>query len=156
MASFEGDTGPYLQYCHARLNSLMRKTGTTREILQHLSDNPDALDPDVAGEPHCTDLLRLMAQYPDVTANAMRNLEPSAILTYLFRLTHQLSSCYDAVQVMGAKEGHGVMLARAALYEGARQVQENGLKLLGMTPVEGESCCALCRQQIADISRHRM
>ncbi|KFA75362.1 hypothetical protein S40288_02007 [Stachybotrys chartarum IBT 40288] len=137
MTSFEGDTGPYLQYCHARLNSLMRKTGFTREmLLQHLSDNPDALDPDLAGKPHCADLLRLMAQYPDVTATAMRTLEPSTILTYLFRLTHQLSSCYDAVQVVGAKEGHDVMLARAALYEGARQVLESGLKLLGMTPVE--------------------
>ncbi|KAI9149572.1 Arginine--tRNA ligase, cytoplasmic [Paramyrothecium foliicola] len=137
MTSFEGDTGPYLQYCHARLNSLQRKAGLTRDdLIQHLHEHPSALDGDLANKPHSGDLFRLMAQFPDVTATAMKTLEPSTILTYLFRLTHQLSSCYDVLQVVGAKEGRNVMIARAAMYEGARQVLENGMKLLGITPVD--------------------
>jgi arginyl-tRNA synthetase len=76
-----------------------------------------------------------MAQYPDVTAMAQKNLEPSTILTFLFRLTHQLSTCYSVLQVVGCTEGRDVMLGRAALYDGARQVLENGMKLLGFTPV---------------------
>lgn len=136
MTSFEGDTGPYLQYCHARLNSILRKAGLARaELASHLVDNPAALDADVTGKPHCADLLRLMAQYLDATATALRNLEPSTVLTYLFRLTHPLSSCYDVIKVVGASEGRDVMLARAALYEGARQVLENGMRLLGLSPV---------------------
>lgn len=136
MTSFEGDTGPYLQYCHARLNSILRKAGLTRDdIAKHVENHPTALDTET-DKRHCVDLLRLMAQYPDVTATAMRNLEPSTILTYLFRLTHQLSSSYDVIRVTGTNEGHDVMLARAALYEGVRQVLENGMKLLGITPVE--------------------
>ncbi|KAK4039598.1 DALR anticodon binding domain-containing protein [Parachaetomium inaequale] len=87
--------------------------------------------PHAASTPRCTDLLRLMAQYPDVTATAMRNLEPSTILTYLFRLAHQLSSCYDVLQVVGAEGGRDVTLARAALCEEARQVLENGMRCLG-------------------------
>ncbi|KAF7554505.1 hypothetical protein G7Z17_g2867 [Cylindrodendrum hubeiense] len=137
MTSFEGDTGAYLQYCHARLNSILRKAEVTRvDLAVHLIDHPDALDTDLAEKQHCVDLLRLMAQYPDVTATALRNLEPSTILTYLFRLTHQLSSCYDVLQVVGAEGGRDVTLARAALYEAARQVLENGMKLLGLSPVE--------------------
>ncbi|GAB1309959.1 hypothetical protein MFIFM68171_00169 [Madurella fahalii] len=137
MTSFEGDTGPYLQYCHARLCSILRKAGLEREQLaSHLVDNPASLDGDVEEKQHCVDLLHLMAQYPDMTATALRNLEPSTILTYLFRLAHQVSSCYDVVQVMGTSEGRDVMLARAAMYEGARQVLENGMRLLGLNPVE--------------------
>jgi len=137
MTSFEGDTGPYLQYCHARLNSILRKAGLTRDDLaDHLVNHPDGLDADVLNKEHCVDLLRLMAQYPDVTATALRTLEPSTVLTYLFRLAHQLSSSYDVLQVVGAEGGRDVMLARAALYEGARQVLENGMRLLGLSPVE--------------------
>lgn len=43
-----------------------------------------------------------MAQYPDTTAATLRTLEQATVLTYLFRLTHQLSSCYDVVLVFGA------------------------------------------------------
>ncbi|EHA49931.1 hypothetical protein MGG_03639 [Pyricularia oryzae 70-15] len=52
-------------------------------------------------------------------------------------LTHQLSSCYDVLQVVGAEKAEGceVMLARAALYEGARRVLGNGTTLLGFAPI---------------------
>ncbi|KAK7418021.1 hypothetical protein QQZ08_011418 [Neonectria magnoliae] len=130
---YSSDTGPYLQNCHARLGSILRKAKLTRaDLADHLVDEPTALDGDIAEKQHCVGLLRLMAQYPDVTATALRNLEPSTILTYLFRLTHQLSTCYDVLQVVGAKEGRKVMLARAALYEAAHQVLANGCK--GDTP----------------------
>ncbi|CAN8105429.1 unnamed protein product [Discula destructiva] len=136
MMSFEGDTGPYLQYCHARLSSILRKVGVTAaDLKQYIMENPNALDID-ADKEHCINLLRLIAQYPDVTAMAFRNHEPSTILTYLFRLTHQVSSCYDVIRVIGSEEGRDVTLSRAALYEGARQVLANGMRLLGLNPVD--------------------
>jgi arginyl-tRNA synthetase len=136
MTSFEGDTGPYLQYCHARLHSILRKARLSHDDLaSHVAHSPEALDADAEGKQHCADLLRLMAQYPEVTTTALRTLEPSTILTYLFRLAHQVSSCYDVLQVIGP-HARETMLARASLYEAARQVLENGMKLLGFTPVE--------------------
>ncbi|PGH12996.1 arginine-tRNA ligase [Helicocarpus griseus UAMH5409] len=129
MTSFEGDTGPYLQYSHARLCSIMRKARVT-------ADDIAKADFSLLTEPHVIDVLRLMAQYPDTTSQAFKTLEPTTILTYLFRLTHQVSSAYDVIKVLGADVGAEVMLARAALYEGARQVLENGMRLLGFTPVE--------------------
>ncbi|KAG5302527.1 arginyl-tRNA synthetase [Histoplasma capsulatum G186AR] len=128
MTSFEGDTGPYLQYSHARLCSIMRKANLT-------ADQVAKADFSLLKEPHAIDILRLMAQYPDMTTQAFKTLEPTTILTYLFRLTHQVSSAYDVIKVLGTDEGPEVMLARSALYEGARQVLENGMRLLGFTPV---------------------
>jgi arginyl-tRNA synthetase len=132
MTSFEGDTGPYLQYCHARLSSISRKAKLA---------GIDPTDGDIGyyaylEDDHSAALLRIMAQYPDVLGLAFKNLEPSTILTYLFRLAHQLSSSYDVLQVVGAPEGQGAALARAALYESARQVLGNGMRLLGIKPVD--------------------
>lgn len=129
MTSFEGDTGPYLQYAHARLCSISRKTGLSWKQLETANFS-------LLTEPHATDLLRLMAQYPDTVVQTLQTLEPTTILTYLFRLTHQLSSSYDVLRVIGAPEGPEVSTARAALYDAARQVIANGMRLLGLDPVE--------------------
>ena len=67
------------------------------------------------------------------------------MLTYLFRMTHLLSSCYDAkdtsnrnaktMSVMYA-ESPEKKAALMGLYEAARQVLGNGMRLLGLKPVE--------------------
>lgn len=136
MMSLEGDTGPYLQYCHARMCSIIRKVGVSAaDLRKHIEEHPATLDKDTDKE-HYINLLRLIAQYPDVTATAFRNHEPSTILTYLFRLTHRASSCYDVIRVIGSQEGRDITLTRAALYECARRVLANGMKLLGLVPVD--------------------
>ncbi|KAH8648316.1 hypothetical protein BGZ60DRAFT_222237 [Tricladium varicosporioides] len=129
MLSFEGDTGPYLQYAHARLASIWRKTGLKSEDLL-------SADYSLLKEQHATDVVRLIASYPDVVLHTYRTLEPAGIVTYLFKLTHQISSSYDVLQVVGAREGPPTTLARAALYEAGRQVLGNGMCLLGMSPVD--------------------
>ena len=75
-----------------------------------------------------------MAQWPDVVLNAARTLEPMTILTYLFRMTHILSSGYDVLKVVGSEPEVGK--ARMALYESARQVLFNGMRVLGLNPVD--------------------
>jgi arginyl-tRNA synthetase len=62
MTSFEGDTGPYLQYAHARLCSIIRKSGIDLEKL------PEA-DLSILTESHAIDLARYLAQWPDVVIN---------------------------------------------------------------------------------------
>jgi arginyl-tRNA synthetase len=129
MTSFEGDTGPYLQYAHARLCSVARKAAYSRQDI--LRANISLLT-----APHAVHLIRLLAQYPDAVRHALKTLEPATVLTYLFRLTHQLSSSYDVLRVVGALEGREMSLARAAVYEAARQVLSNGMRLLGLSPVD--------------------
>lgn len=126
MTSFEGDTGPYLQYAHSRLCSMQRKSGISIEELEHANF-------DLLVEPCASALARTLAQYPDVIKKAVKGLEPSTIVTYLFSVTHIVSQCYDILWVSGQEKD--VAIARLALYEAARQVINNGMTLLGLTPV---------------------
>jgi len=130
MTSFEGDTGPYLQYAHARLCSIFRKVDFTRDEMLNADYSL------LTASPHAVKLLRSIARFPDMVIQALKTLEPTTILTYLFKLTHELSSSYDHLQVFNAPEGRAVSVARAALYEAARQVLRNGMVLLGLTPLE--------------------
>ena len=127
MTSFEGDTGPYLQYAHARLCSIFRKAELSESEIE--SANLDLLT-----ETHAINLMRLIARYPDTVANTLKTHEPTTVLTYLFKMTHALSSSYDVLRVVGSERE--LMRARLALYEAARWVLGNGMRLLGLTPVE--------------------
>lgn len=127
MLSFEGDTGPYLQYAHSRLSSVQRKANIADEKLQNA-------DFSLLTEPAAGQLIRTLAQYPDVIKRALKTSEPSTIVTYLFNLTHIVSLCYDTLWVAGQEEE--LATARLALYASAKQVLYNGMVLLGLTPVE--------------------
>lgn len=127
MTSFEGDTGPYLQYAHARLCSIGRKAGLSPEDLA-------SADLSLLTEEHASKLVRLLAQYPDVVNNTLKTLEPTTVLTYLFKMTHMVSSSYEHLQVVRMEPE--LMKARGALYDAARQVLSNGMRLIGLSPVE--------------------
>jgi arginyl-tRNA synthetase len=109
MTSFEGDTGPYLQYAHARLCSIYRKaTAADSSIPADLSSAD--IDLSLLKEPHAIDLVRQLASWPDVFINTIKTQEPTTVLTYLFKMAHSLSSSYDHLQVVGSEKN--VMLAR--------------------------------------------
>jgi arginyl-tRNA synthetase len=127
MTAFEGDTGPYLQYAHARLCSIERKANADLSSL-------GSADLSLLTEPHAINLVRALAQYPDVILNTLKTREPATVLTYLFKMAHALSSSYDHLQVVGSEPE--LQKARLALYEAARQVLWNGMTLLGLTPVQ--------------------
>ncbi|ORX98031.1 hypothetical protein BCR34DRAFT_496452 [Clohesyomyces aquaticus] len=131
MTSFEGDTGPYLQYAHARLCSIYRKAA---EAAPEIPDDLSTVDLSILTETHAVDLVRQLALWPDLFLNAVKTQEPTTVLTYLFKMAHALSSSYDHLQVVGSEKP--VMLARLALYAAARQTLSNGMKLLGLNPVE--------------------
>ena len=111
MTSFEGDTGPYLQYAHARLCSITRRAGLTPAEVAGANLS-------LLTEVHAQDLIRVISQYPDVVQNTLKTLEPATILTYLFKMTHALSSSYDHLRIVGSERE--LMLARMALYDAAR------------------------------------
>jgi arginyl-tRNA synthetase len=127
MTSFEGDTGPYLQYAHARLSSIIRKANLTQADIE-------SADLTLLKERHAIDLIRALSQWPDVFLNTLKTMEPVTVLTYLFKMTHALSSSYDHLQVVGSEAE--LKKARLALYTAARQVLNNGMRVLGLSPLE--------------------
>ena len=138
MTSFEGDTGPYLQYAHARLCSMKRKSGIADAELENA-------DFSLITPKEGVELVRTLAQWPDVFINTLKTQEPVTVLTYLFKMSKALSSCYDAKDTSNKNaktmsvvyaESQEKKVALMGLYESARQVLNNGMKLLGLTPVE--------------------
>ncbi|KAH8719510.1 arginyl-tRNA synthetase [Phaeosphaeriaceae sp. PMI808] len=129
MCSFEGDTGPYLQYAHARLCSIQRKA-----LAAHPDTNPSTADLTALTEPQAIDLVRQLAAWPDTFLTTLKTQEPTTVLTYLFKMAHALSSSYDHLQVVGSEEK--VRGARLALYACAREVLRAGLGVLGVGVVE--------------------
>lgn len=85
MTSFEGDTGAYLQYAHVRLCSVQRKVALDGIISR---DNPDLIDTTLLTEPKVRELVFALASYPDVVKTAMKNYEPSTIVSYCFKCVH--------------------------------------------------------------------
>jgi arginyl-tRNA synthetase len=120
MTSFEPGTGPHLQYCYARLCSILKSEPAHTD----LSDEEFA---SLEGEDQ-TNLLRLLIQYPDITHSAYKALESATVMAYLANVTWHLSFC------LKSQDETSVTPAQAMLYEATRRVLENGMKLLGITP----------------------
>jgi arginyl-tRNA synthetase len=132
MTSFEGDTGPYLQYAHARLCSIYRRAVAADPSLENL--DLTTVDLSELQEPHAIDLVRQLAAWPDTFLNTLKTQEPTTVLTYLFKMSHAVSGSYDHLQVV--VNNNEVNVARLALYVAARQVLNNGMRILGLSPVE--------------------
>lgn len=122
---FEGDTGPYLQYAHARLCSIERKSGIIVE---------GAIDYSLLAEKEAFDLALLIAHYPEIVQEARLTLEPCNIVAYLMGLSRQVSTVLDRLWVMGQEPE--LAKARMALYKAARYALGNGLTILGLKPLE--------------------
>lgn len=125
MFSFEGDSGPYLQYAHARLCSIERKSGA--------AINPKA-DISLLVEPTAQYLIKTLGQYPDLVKSLPNGAEPCNVVTYAFKLSHDVSSAFESLWVMGAEEH--LAEARMLLYWSARVTLGNALRLLGLKPLE--------------------
>lgn len=125
MATFKFGSGPDLQYWHAKTSSLIFDQKITTTL-------PDAyfnaLDEEEKSDQ--ADLLRLLAQYPEVVNATYHSLESSGIVTYLASVTEQLCDCLDEED--GEVE---ITPGFAALLEATRIVLTNGMKLLGLSPI---------------------
>jgi arginyl-tRNA synthetase len=127
MTSFESGTGPDLQYWYLRLCSMLKATSFD------LSDFSDEDFTPIEEEIY-TELLRILAQYPNITSSAYKSLKPRVVLRYLAKITDQLSFYTKAEK---GPEESSLTPAEAVLFDSARQVLENGMKLLGIIPASG-------------------
>jgi arginyl-tRNA synthetase len=123
--SFEGETGPYLQYTHARLASILRKAAAAGEG----GGAPDWSVLESAGP-----ILMRLSRLSDVVRSAAAHNEPSEVSNYLLALARELNSWYAENRVLG--EAPPITAARLALIRASKSVLSNGLGLLGITALE--------------------
>jgi arginyl-tRNA synthetase len=125
MIVFEGNTGPYLQYAHARVCSIFGKAGLDQ-------DDPELAAADVQiGEPAEKRLAQMLLRYPSVVADVARTLEPHRLCTYLYELANAYSSFYESCPVLKA-EDPAARGSRLHLCRLVRRVLADGLDLLGI------------------------
>ena len=115
--SFEGDSGPYLQYSAMRAKSILAKA------LNHTSFNeiPEQV----------SDLEKILYRFPEVVSHAYTELEPHHIATYLTNLASSFNSFYANTKILDTEDKYShyyVGLTKAFL-----ATMQNGLWLLGIT-----------------------
>lgn len=127
--AFEGDTGPYVQFTHARLASILRKA-------QAAGDAGLAATPDLARLESAGAILVQIGRLPDVVASAADRAEPSELAQYLLGLSREISGWLSSSEnkVLGAEPSLGA--ARLALVRAAKVTLANGLALLGVNAPE--------------------
>lgn len=125
MTSFEGHTGPYLQFAHARIASMERKADTALNFDADLS---------LVTEPEALELAKVVGRYPEALEQSAKSLEAVPMVMYLFDLSHAISLAHQALWVKGqAKE---LAEARLLVYWAARITLENGMKIIGLKPLD--------------------
>ncbi len=125
MVAFEGDTGPYLQYAHARLRSIFRRlTDTWQPGRTHFA---------LASKQE-RDLALGLLGLPEAYAASMASLQPHRLCTYLFDLAQRFTAFYDACPVLAA-EG-ALREERLALCDLTARTLALGLSLLGIDAPE--------------------
>lgn len=123
--SFKGDTGPYLQNAHARVNGIAEKTG---------AGLPASFDGSLLPEAEAFRVAVQLSRFGEVVRKAAEAYEPSVISNYLIDLVHSFSRAYEELKVKDQEPA--LRDNRFALFAACQQTLANGLRLLGITPLE--------------------
>jgi arginyl-tRNA synthetase len=122
-----GDTGPYLQYTHARARSILRKAGIAAAELQN-ADLTLLCEPEEAG------VAKALEAYPDVLRQAAQDNEPSLVSSYLLELASAFGKFLNRRRVIDSPDA--LKRARLALADAVGQTLADGLALLGVKAPE--------------------
>ena len=118
--SFDGNTGPYIQYTFARATSIIKKAkDQTRFKIEEL--NPQELK-----------LVKRLSQFQDIVIDAYTNLNPSTIANYCYDICQKFNEFYESNWVIDSENES----FRLALVEAFRQILRNGMNLLGIDMID--------------------
>ncbi len=113
--SLQGNSGPYLQYAHARARSILRKSKSAPESGGDLEADERSL-------------LRKISEYPEILAKSIEELLPHHICTYLYELSQAFNRFYEHNRVIDDPRE----ALRLSLVSNYADVLKNGLEILGI------------------------
>ena len=118
---FNGNTGPFIQYTYARIQSILRKADFV---------NKDPIGVDTL-HPKEKELLKLLQTYPVIIQNAAENLSPALVANFTYELVKSYNSFYQSVPIFGAAKEADKLL-RVQLSYAVSCVIKSSFKLLGI------------------------
>jgi arginyl-tRNA synthetase len=123
--SFEGRSGPFVQYSHARASSVLRKGDAERP--------PYPFDPKLLAGAEELGLVRVLSRFPRTVAYAARSAHVHAVAGYAHELADRFNRFYHAVPVLSSGSERA---SRIALVAAVRTTLANALGLLAVEPLE--------------------
>jgi arginyl-tRNA synthetase len=127
--SFDGETGPYLQYTHTRMVSVLEK---------YYQQNPKSQIPNPKYEllttPEEIGIIKTIYDFPETVQQSANEYEPSILSNYLLLLSSHFNRYYQYHRIIS--DDKGLTLARIWLVGLIKETIVSGLTLLGITPLE--------------------
>lgn len=128
--NFDGETGPYVQYTHARCASVLRKAGKeVCEKAEKMDINPKYLTGEAS-----FNLIKLLYAFPQVVVEAGEKYEPSIITRHVVNMAQAFNRFYHDEHILSDNEDEKV--AKVALTMAVKNGISNGLALLGIASPE--------------------
>ncbi|MGG6460345.1 MAG: DALR anticodon-binding domain-containing protein [Candidatus Eiseniibacteriota bacterium] len=131
--SLEGDSGPYIQYTHARICSLVDKSQLNDKMDYEMTDIKHVSEALEMREER--DLFRQLSKFEISVSEAVRNYEPKILTIYLHKLATLFNIYYEKIPIAKERDLR-LAQARILLSMAVRIVISSGLSVLGMSPLE--------------------
>ncbi len=122
---FNGNTGPFIQYTYARIQSIMRKAK------EQGINVPERLNTDVKISTKETELIQKLNQFEVAVRQAGIDYSPSGICNYCYELTKQFNQFYHDFTILGEQD-EALKVFRLSLCKAVAKIVENGMGLLGI------------------------
>ena len=129
ITSFEGETGPYVQYTYARCSSILRNIENYEKAL-----DVNTIDYSVLTDPASVDLLKEISKFGAIIEDAAEKFEPSVVARYAVDLAQAFNRFYTDNRI--AVDEENVRNARCAVTYITRRILKDSLDLLGIGCVE--------------------
>ncbi|WP_431111449.1 arginine--tRNA ligase [Winogradskyella poriferorum] len=120
---FQGNTGPFIQYTYARIQSILRKS--------NIDENATLSAAEVSLQDKERDLLKQLEQFPEVIQNAAEQHSPALVANYTYDLVKDFNSFYQNVSILGADKKEEKIF-RVQLSKTVGQTIKNAFSVLGI------------------------
>ena len=122
---FNGNTGPFIQYTHARIKSVLRKA--TEQGIHYASGIPNEIE---LSDKECY-LIQLLAEFPVVVRESGNEFSPALIANYMYDLVKEYNQFYHDFSIL-KENNEATKVFRLILSESVANVIKKGMHLLGI------------------------